>query len=532
MFANDAANGLPPHEITLADLLKEEGYDTKIVGKWHLGHRDEYLPTAGGGFDEWFGIPYHMSGGSVDEHLCGSNGDATNSWLPLYEGTDIVEQPVRLSGLGPRYAEEAREFVRRDRASGGDRGGGREGAGGSERERRPFFLYLAFSHVHQLCSPRVSECQWASSHFSKNGYHAPFSGAVREMDWIAGEVLQALRDEGIEDDTLVLFTSDNGPWVAESSCSGSKGKFEGRWLRDNVDPECTACPSEYEPRPAPGRPRRCVYPIAGGGGETMNRNEEDSYEEHYEVDGVPCGEDSGLGSAWEANVRVPAAVRWPNGGIPEGVETSRLVTTLDVVPTIMSLLGRDEILEEVDGVDVSSMLFGAKARSAAADASDDGNDARANGDGLDDERPIFFWRDGFSSGPLPPPYGRFDVVAVKIGPIKAWLWTKSAHYNPDPEVHHDPPLLFDVRSDPAEAFPLDPADHAEIIDRALQAVRDHKKGVDWAEPLALARDPKYLPCYDESSGCRTPEAQEEGGGFRNETLMKGEGAVMATMTAR
>jgi arylsulfatase A len=172
VFKPDAVHGMLPSEMTIAEYLKEEGYATSIVGKWHLGHRPEFLPT-NQGFDEWLGIPYHMSGGSLDNHTC------------AFDRTEEM------------------------------------------REQTPFFLYLPFSHVHQLCAPRdqpeQQTCQWSASGV------ASFTDAVEEMDWIAGQVLEALDEAGVADDTLVLFTSDNGPWVAEQSCSGFKGPFEGRW---------------------------------------------------------------------------------------------------------------------------------------------------------------------------------------------------------------------------------------------------------------------------------------------------------------
>mmetsp|Transcript_54156 Transcript_54156/g.115070 ORF Transcript_54156/g.115070 Transcript_54156/m.115070 type:complete len:590 (-) Transcript_54156:261-2030(-) len=459
VFEPDAAHGLLANETTIADRLRDEGYATKIVGKWHLGSRPGYLPTDRG-FDEWFGIPYHMSGGSLDEHVCGKEKDPTGTqWLPLFDGHDIVEQPVNLRNLGPRYVDSASDFIRKNAAS-----------------SRPFFLYMAFSHVHQLCAPRINECQWASEHFSRTpgGFAADFGDAVEEMDWILGGVLDALRDAGVEDDTLVIFTSDNGPWTAERSCSGSKGQFEGRWLKENVDEGCTACPSEYVHSPLSGRPRRCVYPNTD-----------------FEVEGVHCGEDSGLGSAWEANVRMPAIVRWKNGNVPLGKESYAMVSTLDVLPTVLSLIGKEIPSDETDGVNVRNAFLGRAASSS-------------NGDGsLDHERPIFFWRDGFQTGPLPPPFGRFDVVAMKLGWIKIWFWTKSSHYNDDEEVHHDPPLLFDVLNDPAESNPLDPNEHTRTIQNALSLLSAHKASVEWTRPLTLSRDPKYLPCSNLETGCRT-----------------------------
>lgn len=203
------------------------------------------------------------------------------------------------------------------------------------------------------------------------------------------------------------------------------------------------------------------------------------------LDGVHCGQDSGLGSLWEANLRMPALARWP-GRIPPGSETMALVSTLDVLPTVLSVIGK-KIDTVVDGMDISSILFG--------DKEDDSTSRRL----------LFFWRDGFDSGPLPPPYGRFDVAAVKYGRFKIWLWTKSAHYNNDSSVYHDPPLLFDTLEDPGEAYPLDVASHSELIDLVRSALREHKASVDWTfpGPLALARDPRFVPCSDRENKCRT-----------------------------
>lgn len=208
VFKPDAVNGMLPSEHTIAEYLKEEGYATSIVGKWHLGHRPEFLPT-NQGFDEWLGIPYHMSGGSLDNHTCAF--DRTQEmWLPLYHNQTIIQQPVRLETLAAMYATRAQDFIQRN-----------------ARQQTPFFLYLPFSHVHQLCAPRdqpeQQTCQWNATGV------ASFTDAVEEMDWIAGHVLEALDESGVADDTLVLFTSDNGPWVSEMSCSGFKGPFEGRW---------------------------------------------------------------------------------------------------------------------------------------------------------------------------------------------------------------------------------------------------------------------------------------------------------------
>ena len=220
------------------------------------------------------------------------------------------------------------------------------------------------------------------------------------------------------------------------------------------------------------------------------------------MDGVHCGEDVGLGSVWEANLRMPALAKWP-GRIAEGSHTDAMVSSLDLVPTILSIVGHStnqKMGTEFDGVDISSVLF---------DKEEDKYES--------DNRVLFFWRDGFllDYAPLGPPYGRFDVVAVKVGRIKAWFWTKSGHYNPDVEKYHDPPLLFDTLADPGEASPItyDPNDvnsyYAQLVQRIHQLVAEHKADLGNIYPLTLVRDSRYIPCVDPSTGCRTTNPADQ-----------------------
>jgi arylsulfatase len=213
VFKPDAASGLLPEETTLAEHLKDIGYATCITGKWHLGHREDFLPTEQG-FDEWLGIPFPMSGGSLDNHTCAFDSQET-MWLPLYRDKRIVQQPVRVQNLAESYSRHARSFI-----------------SANARLKRPFFLYVAFSHVHQLCAsreyPEQETCQWAGNELLPLGQEAKFQNAVEEMDWITGRILSAL-DENELPNTVVLFTSDNGPWLAEQACSGQKGPYQAKW---------------------------------------------------------------------------------------------------------------------------------------------------------------------------------------------------------------------------------------------------------------------------------------------------------------
>ena len=232
----------------------------------------------------------------------------------------------------------------------------------------------------------------------------------------------------------------------------------------------------------------------------MNEKNEVEDEIILEMDGVHCGDDSGLGSVWEANLRMPAMVQW-TGIIPPNTSTTALVSSLDITPTILSLVfNQTENRQEYDniafdGLDVSSVWLGRE---------DEYNS---------DERVLFFWRDGFllNLEPLGPPFGRFDVVAVKVGRIKAWYWTKSAHYNNDAEVHHYPPLLFDTVSDPAEAYPIDylfndtSNEYSQLVRRIDYLMEEHQQDIasSLPNPLTLARDAKYIPCINRTTGCRS-----------------------------
>lgn len=159
-FRADSVFGLPSNETTLAEHLQRAGWATMAVGKWHLGQQEQYLPTSRG-FENYLGIPYSMDMGSVESNVCGDDVNRTH-WLPLFANATIVEQPVDPTQIAPRYAEAAAGFVRSAAAS-----------------RRPFFLYLPFSHLHQLCAPHSG--QWASLVFANRSGAGPVVDAVEEV---------------------------------------------------------------------------------------------------------------------------------------------------------------------------------------------------------------------------------------------------------------------------------------------------------------------------------------------------------------
>ena len=178
LFPTDTA-GMNLDETTMADMLKARGYRTMCIGKWHLGRPERYLPTSRG-FDEYFGIPY------------------SNDMNPrvLMHNTEVIEEPAKLETLTARYTEKAVDFINRSAKS-------------------PFFLYVphTFPHIPLAASDRFRD---------KSG-EGLYGDVVEEIDWSIGEVLGALRKNNLDRNTLVMFSSDNGPWY-----QGSPGKLRGR----------------------------------------------------------------------------------------------------------------------------------------------------------------------------------------------------------------------------------------------------------------------------------------------------------------
>ncbi len=195
-----ARSGLHPDETTVAEVLRDRGYATAIVGKWHLGHRPPCLPM-NHGFDEWFGLPY--SNDMWPFHPEARPG--TYPPLPLHDGGNTVDpdvSPETQNTLTTRYTERAVRFI-------------------ETHAGRPFFLYLAHSMPHvplHVSSERRGR--------SEGGL---YGDVVEEIDWSLGKILQALERHGLERDTLVIFTSDNGPWLSYGDHAGSAGPLrEGK----------------------------------------------------------------------------------------------------------------------------------------------------------------------------------------------------------------------------------------------------------------------------------------------------------------
>lgn len=265
--------GIPDEEITLPEALKGAGYDTAMIGKWHLGSAtDKFLPT-GQGFDSWFGLPY--------------SNDMVKPWVQtdvplwLYENNRKVEHPVNHDTLMQRYTGRAVEYIRRPRSA-------------------PFFLYFAPAMVHLPLA--------AGAQFRDRSRAGLFGDAVEEIDWAVGEMLSAIRQSGKERNTLVIFTSDNGPWI----------NLPARMLQAGNLP----------------------WHVGSAGALR-----------------------SAKGSTYEGGVRVPAILHWP-GRFEGGRSSAEMTSTLDLYATLVRLgTGAAPAQRPMDGHDLTAFLEGRTAQS-------------------------------------------------------------------------------------------------------------------------------------------------------------------------
>lgn len=192
--------GLPAGEVTMAEVLRDAGYATMCVGKWHLGARREHLPNSHG-FDRYFGIPYSndMSPWAQPENAT-FNGDPPHPLMRDFEVTNKEREPDQTK-LTRQYTDESVGFIREQ-----------------VRQKKPFFLYLAHTFPHVPL--------FASESFKGRSRRGLYGDTVEEMDASCGEIFAALEQLGIARDTLVLFTSDNGPWLGKKLEGGSAGPFK------------------------------------------------------------------------------------------------------------------------------------------------------------------------------------------------------------------------------------------------------------------------------------------------------------------
>ncbi|AEI47134.1 sulfatase family protein [Runella slithyformis] len=202
LFPN-AKVGLNPEETTIAELLKDKGYATGMFGKWHLGDRPEFLPTRQG-FDEYVGLPYsndmwpvHYDGSPIS--TTSDNRKKNFPFLPLLHNSDTLQEiktlddQAKLTGI---YTERAVNFINRHKKS-------------------PFFVYLPHSMPHVPIA--------ASAKFKGKSKQGTYGDVLMEIDWSVGEIMKALKENGLDKNTVVIFTSDNGPWLNYGNHAGSSG---------------------------------------------------------------------------------------------------------------------------------------------------------------------------------------------------------------------------------------------------------------------------------------------------------------------
>ncbi len=254
-------HGLAQTETTLGELVKSKGYTTAAIGKWHLGHLPRHLPPQHG-FDRYFGLPY--SNDMWPHHPEAKQG--TYPSLPLLDGDRVIDadvSPATQATLTRRYTEQAVQFI--------------QGA-----KQQPFLLYLAHSFPHV---PLFVGEQYKGT--SKQGV---YGDVIQEIDWSVGEVLKAIKAAGAEENTLIVFTSDNGPWLSYGNHAGSALPFR-----------------------------------------------------------------EGKGTVFEGGVRVPMIARWP-GTIPAGRVQNEPAMTIDILPTVATLIGAELPKTRIDGKSIAPLL--------------------------------------------------------------------------------------------------------------------------------------------------------------------------------
>ena len=265
---SDGLGGLPDSEWTMAEALKDAGYKTHMVGKWHLGYKQKKFLPVNQGFDTWFGLPY--------------SNDYMKPWvqtdepLALYRGETMVEHPFDQNPLTTRYTKEAVQLIERSGST------------------QPFLLYLAYAMPHLPLAVSDERRGLSSAGF--------YGDVIEEVDWSVGEVLQALEEKGIAENTLVFFASDNGPWVDMPSRMQQAGNE--LWHAGSAGP------------------------LRGSKGDT-----------------------------YEGGPRVPAMLRWP-GKITSGQISDGFVGMPDIYRTILSVAGAKLPNHTLDGDDLIPFLTG------------------------------------------------------------------------------------------------------------------------------------------------------------------------------
>ncbi len=264
----NSKKGLNLSEVLLPQLLKKQGYRTMAIGKWHLGHDPvDYMPTSRG-FDHYYGLPY--SNDMIPPWV------KTDKPLYLYRDTEVIEHPVEQKTLTERFTREAVKFIKSSKDS-------------------PFFLYLPHSMPHLPIS--------TSDSFRGTSRAGLYGDVIETIDWSVGKILETLKEEGLDDNTMVIFTSDNGPWL----------NLPPRMLQGGVKRWHSGFKSLLE---------------------------------------------GSKGTTYEGGHRVPCIVRWPNQ-INPGQVSADMACTMDLFATICHCTGTPLPDDRViDGMNIMPMLRG------------------------------------------------------------------------------------------------------------------------------------------------------------------------------
>ncbi|QHV98781.1 sulfatase family protein [Spirosoma endbachense] len=338
--------GLNPNEETLADLLKEKGYATGMFGKWHLGDNKQFLPLQQG-FDEYYGVPYSHDMWPLHPAQAQANYPALR-WIDGNEPKQEIKNLDDASQITGTITERAVSFIR-------------------NHKKKPFFLYVPhpLPHVPLAASPK----------FKGKSARGIFGDVLTELDWSVGQILGELKQQGLDKNTLVIFISDNGPWLNYGDHAGSSGGFR-----------------------------------------------------------------EGKGTSFEGGHRVPCLVRWP-GVVPAGRVCNKLLTTMDILPTVVKLCGARLPKQQIDGVDWITLL---------------------KGDNTVTPRDHFYYY-----------YRKNSLEAVRQGDWKlvfphpgrtyeGFLPGQGGKPGPSTETHEFPAGLYDLRRDPGERYDVR-EQHPELV---------------------------------------------------------------------
>lgn len=194
VYMPSAAEGLNPNEFTIAERLKERGYTSMCIGKWHIGDQPEFLPTKQG-FDHYFGIPY-----SNDMQIAST--ESGDQVVPLLRDDKVIELLTddQQALITERYTQEAVKFIK-------------------DHQEKPFLLYLPHTAIHTPIYP--------GKKFQGTSENGRVGDWIGEVDWSTGQILDTLRELKLDKNTIVIFTSDNGPWLIKGKDSGSALPLRG-----------------------------------------------------------------------------------------------------------------------------------------------------------------------------------------------------------------------------------------------------------------------------------------------------------------